>query len=215
MSMESCNLNVVIVDDHDMVANLLRSNICKFCNRCSCNVFNESAKLFNFLETNKVDFLFLDLYLSKDNGLDILKKCRLNISKEEMKIVILSSSAEPKIIMDVINLGANGFITKNDAPDELNAVINYLVSNPSKPYLSKNATDILLEGKFSKVEEKKLSPREEELLGLICKGKTAKEMAYELELSINTIHYYTKRLMNKMGVKRTPDLIIKALKKQN
>lgn len=214
MFMGDSNFNVVIVDDHNMVANLISSNINKFCSKCSCSVFNEADKLFSFLETNKVDFLFLDLFLSGDNGLDILKKCRLNL-KNDMKIIILSSCKEPKMISDVIKSGANGFITKNDALDEIEAVLKYLKSNPSKPYLSKNATESLLEEKFNESETKRLSPREEELLTLICKGKTAKEIAYELELSINTIHYYTKRLMLKMGVKRTPDLIIKALRKQN
>lgn len=209
--MENYNFNVVIVEDHDMVANLIRSNITTLSDKISCTVFNEAKTLYAFLETNKVDFLFLDIFLGTGNGLDILKKCRLDYSKEDMKIIMLSSCNDAKVISDGIKLGANGFITKNDSLQEIEKVFHFLTNNPSKPYFSKNATESLLDDKFNENEVKALSPREEQLLELICQGRTAKEMAFDLELSVNTIHYYTKRLMNKMGVNRTPDLIIKAL----
>lgn len=209
--MENYNFNVAIVEDHDMVANLVRSNIIAISDKINCTVFNEAKALYAFLETNKVDFLFLDIFLAGDNGLDILKKCRLDYAKEDMKIIMLSSCNDAKVISDGIKLGASGFITKNDSLKEIEAVFDFLINDAAKPYFSKNATESLLDEKFNKNEEKALSPREEQLLELICQGRTAKEMAYDLELSVNTINYYTKRLMSKMGVNRTPDLIIKAL----
>ncbi len=209
--MENYNFNVVIVEDHDMVANLIRSNIITISDEINCTVFNETKTLYAFLETNKADFLFLDIFLGGENGLDILKKCRLSYAKEEMKIIMLSSCNDPKMISDGIKFGANGFITKNDSLKELETVFLYLKDNPTKPYFSKNAAEALLDEQFNKSDAKALSPREEQLLELICQGRTAKEMASDLELSVNTINYYTKRLMTKMGVNRTPDLIIKAL----
>jgi DNA-binding NarL/FixJ family response regulator len=209
--MENYNFNVVIVEDHDMVANLIRSNIITISDKINCTVFNEPGTFYPFLETNKVDFLFLDIFLAGENGLDILKKCRLDYAKEDMKIIMLSSCNDAKVISDGIKFGANGFITKNDSLKELEAVFSFLISNPTKPYFSKNAAESLLDEKFNETEIKSLSPREEQLLELICQGRTAKEMASDLELSVNTINYYTKRLMIKMGVNRTPDLIIKAL----
>jgi DNA-binding NarL/FixJ family response regulator len=211
MSMENYNLNVAIVEDHLMVANLIRSNIISISDKINCTVFNEAKPLYTFLDSNTLDFLFLDVFMGDDNGLEILKKCRLNYTKENMKIIMLSSCKEPRIISDAIKFGANGFITKNDTVKEIEAAFDYLMHNPAKPYFSKNAADSLLGEKFNENEVKALSPREEQLLELICQGRTAKEMASDLELSVNTINYYTKRLMNKMGVNRTPDLIIKAL----
>jgi DNA-binding NarL/FixJ family response regulator len=209
--MENYNFNVVIVEDHDMVANLIRANIMAISDKINCCIFNASSPLYDFLETNRPEFLFLDVFLGSDNGLDILKKCRLSHSKEDMKIVMLSSCNEPKIISDGIKFGANGFITKNDSLAALQEVFHSLINNPEKAYFSKNAAESLLEEQFNKKDTKALSPREEQLLELICQGRTAKEMASDLELSVNTINYYTKRLMTKMGVNRTPDLIIKAL----
>src|SRR6186713_257411 len=109
--MENYNFNVVIVEDHDMVANLIRSNIITLSDQINCTVFNETSTLYPFLETNKTDFLFLDVFLGGENGLDILKKCRLTYAKEDMKIVMLSSCNDPKVISDGIKFGANGFIT--------------------------------------------------------------------------------------------------------
>jgi DNA-binding NarL/FixJ family response regulator len=209
--MENYDFNVVIVEDHDMVANLIRANIISISDKINCTVFNEPTPLYDFLETNRPHFLFLDIFLAGENGLDILKKCRLSYSKEDMKIIMLSSCNEAKVISEGIKFGANGFITKNDSLTEIEAVFHSLINNPTKPYFSKNATESLLNEQFNKSETKALSPREEQLLELICQGRTAKEMAFDLELSVNTINYYTKRLMIKMDVNRTPDLIIKAL----
>ena len=209
--MENYTLNVVIVEDHDMVANLVCANITSLSNGIHCTVFNDTQQLYEFLAANKVDFLFLDVFLGNENGLDIVKKCRLSYVKEDLKIVMLSSCKDAKVISDGIKFGANGFITKNDSLKEIEGAFVSLINDPTKTYFSKNATESLLDDQFKKSDTKALSPREEQLLELICQGRTAKEMASDMELSVNTINYYTKRLMVKMGVNRTPDLIIKAL----
>lgn len=125
---------------------------------------------------------------------------------------MLSSSNEYKIITDSISLGANAYVTKEDRPDEIFAAIDHIFGGNFKPYFSANTKEVFLSDGFEETNIK-LSPREDQLLRLICDSKTPKEIAFELNLSINTIHYYTKRLMVKMKVNRTPDLILKAISK--
>lgn len=206
-------INIAILDDHRMVGGLLRENIKQFEFVETVNVFFKVADFFNYLEKNKVDLLIVDVFMPEMNGVEIVQKCRKTHHSDELKIILLSSSIEYKVIMDRISLCANAYITKEDQPDEIFSAIEHVFSNNSKPYFSKNASDVLLSDCFEQDNSVKLSPREDQLLRLICKSKTAKEIAHELKLSVNTIHFYTRRLMSKMEVNRTPDLILKAIKK--
>jgi DNA-binding NarL/FixJ family response regulator len=205
-------MTIGILDDHELLAELLKDNLSRKLTHSKIHIFTTTTALFTFLENDKLDFLFLDFYINQENGLTVLKTCRKDYSNEDLKIIMLSSCIEPKIIADTFKAGANGYACKNDAVDEIIDLFNEVNQSPNKTKVSPRISDVLLEHTLSG-SAISLSPREDELLQLICKAKTAKEIAYELNLSLNTIHYYTKRLMNKMGVNRTPDLILKAIEK--
>lgn len=206
-------LNIVIIDDHKMVAKLLKESISRASFADTITVFSDVVDFFTFIEKNKVDLLITDVYMPKMNGIDIIKRCRESHSAEHVKIIMLSSSIEYKVIVDAISLGANAYVTKEDRPEELFSAIEHVFSERTKPFFSVNTKEVLLSGNFEDTQQVKLSPREDQLLRLICEAKTPKEIAFELNLSINTIHFYTKRLMVKMKVNRTPDLILKAINK--
>ncbi|MFC6098285.1 response regulator [Flavobacterium qiangtangense] len=206
-------INIAILDDHKMVAGLLRENMKQFEFVETVNLFFTATDFFDFLTTNKIDLLIVDVFMPEMNGVDIVKKCRELHKSSQMKIIMLSSSIEYKVINDAISFGANAYVTKEDLPDEVSSAIKYVFGDNSRPYFSNNAREVLLNDRFEEDNLVKLSPREDQLLKLICDAKTAKEIASELDLSINTIHFYTKRLMVKMNVNRTPDLILKAINK--
>lgn len=205
-------MKIGILEDHALIAELLKENLNSKLGYDEIYIFNNSERLFSLLQNEKLDFLFLDMYINNENGINVLKECRKHYNKEELKIIILSSSVEPKIISDSFKYEANGYVTKHESMDEIIEVFQNLIEFPLKNRVSSSVSDILLEYNISG-DKIKLSPREEQLLALICNAKSAKEIAYELDLSLNTIHYYTKRLMIKMGVNRTPDLILKAIEK--
>ena len=212
--MENNNkLNIVILDDHKMLSKLLKESLSRTEFAATITVFSEAAHFFTFLEYNKVDLLIVDVYMPKMNGLDVVKRCRERYSVENLKIIMLSSSIEHKVIVDAVSLGANAYVTKEDKPEELFSAIHYVFSEKQKPFFSVNTKEVFLSATLEDAQLVKLSPREDQLLRLICDAKTPKEIAFELNLSINTIHFYTKRLMAKMKVNRTPDLILKAINK--
>lgn len=205
--------NIVILDDHKMIGGLIKKSISQFEFVESINLFNQASAFFNHLDANNVDVLIVDVFMSDMNGIEIVKKCREKYCSGKLKIIMLSSSMEYKIITDAINFGADAYLTKDDSAIEILNALTHVRANSVKPYLGENAREVLLYGSFIEEENVRFSPREEQLLKLICKSKTAKEIAYELKLSVNTIHFYTRRLMSKMEVNRTPDLILKAIKK--
>jgi len=206
-------INIAILDDHKMMATLLKHSLRNAEFVKSINVFFDSSHFFEFIEENKIDLLIVDVFMPKMNGVDIVKKCREKLGSDNLKIIMLSSSIEYKIITEAISLGANAYVTKEDKPEEVFSAILHIYEGNAKPYFSYNTRTAFLSDDFEETNNIKLSPREDQLLRLICESKTSKEIAFELNLSINTIHYYTKRLMVKMKVNRTPDLILKAISK--
>lgn len=210
-TIQDLSLHLAILDDHKMIAEMLKHVLKKFSFVNSIDIFSESDAFFDYINKNKIDVLLLDVFMPDVDGLEVLKKCREKYDSGKLKIIVLSSSLDPEIISSALDNGVNAYLTKEDFSSELIAAFEYIYKNQGKAYVSKNATDILLSERIDKQNVMKLSPRETQLLKYICEAKTAKEIAHELDLSVNTIYFYTKRLMNKMEVNRTQDLIIKAV----
>ncbi len=209
--MQDMSLNLAILDDHKMIAEMLKHVLKKFSFVRSTEIFSEADLFFEHIKKNKTHVLLLDVFMPGVDGIQVLKKCRKKYSSDKLKIIVLSSSVDPEIISTALDNGVDAYLTKEDFSSELTAAFQYIYLNPGKAYISKNATDILLFDKTDKYNGIQLSPREKELLKFICEAKTAKEIAHDLDLSVNTIYFYTKRLLSKMEVNRTQDLIIKAV----
>lgn len=209
--MQDLSLNLAILDDHKMIAEMLKQVLKKFSFVRSTEIFYEADLFFNHIKNNKTHVLLLDVFMPGVDGIEVLKKCRKKYKSDKLKIIVLSSSVDPEIISTAIENGVDAYLTKEDFSSELIAAFECIYTEPGKTYVSKNATSILLFNKTDKYKGIQLSPREKELLKYICEAKTAKEIAHNLNLSVNTIYYYTKRLLSKMEVNRTQDLIIKAV----
>jgi len=209
--MEGLSLNLAILDDHKMIAEMLKHVLKKFSFVNSTETFSEADLFFDHIKKTKIHVLLLDVFMPDVDGIEVLKKCRKKYKSDKLKIIVLSSSIDPDIISMALDQGVDAYLTKEDFSSELTAAFQYIYKNPGRAYISKKATDVLLFDRTDKDKEMKLSPRERQLLRLICEAKTAKEIAHDLDLSVNTIYFYTKRLMHKMDVNRTQDLIIKSI----
>ncbi|MCF8715463.1 response regulator transcription factor [Joostella atrarenae] len=202
-------MHVVILDDHKMITDMVREILQDVPEVRHIETFTSHLEFLGYLKENEVNLIILDVFMPETNGLEVIKEVRAFKKDDQYKIIVLSSSVSTKIMRDAISLGANAYITKQDAVSDLISAIVHFKEGNSKPYFSKNATLAMVDNFHKK--DVKLSPRETQLLQLMCDGMTAKEIAFELDLSVNTIHFYSKRLMAKMDVNRTVDLILKAL----
>jgi DNA-binding NarL/FixJ family response regulator len=175
-------------------------------------IFNEEEKFLNLInkKNKKFDLLFLDIQLSNSNSIDLLKKEK-NSFKNVENIIIISSFCSPQLVQEVFNLGVKGYLTKNCSKKEIELAIKTILTGEkficeyTKGVISK--TFLTDDCKFPQ-----LTPRESEVLKLMCNSLTSKEIALELNLSINTVQMYIKSLFNKFNLNRTTDLIIYAIK---
>jgi len=142
------------------------------------------------------------------SGLDLLTYFKKQ--QKKVKIIMLSSITEVQAIRHTMRIGASGFLAKDTSGDELADAL--LTVYNGEPYIGESLRKSLIKNSFA--EEQfvfALSPREKEVLELVCSGKTIKESAYEMQLSVNTVQTYYKAIMKKFNLNRTADLIVFAI----
>ena len=205
-------MNVAIIDDHRLLSELLKLSLSEFDFIKSINVYNNAENYFSHLDVIDTDVLLVDMLMPDISGIDIIKHCRKTKKKSALKILVLSTVVDSHMIKNSLQAGANGYLCKDVSMDELIKAIKFVDVQENRPYIGDSIKDTLIQSQLFEAVKFNLSPREKELLQLICNGRTVKEIAYDLELSKNTVQSYMKQLMRKMEVNRTPDLILKAIK---
>ncbi|MDZ7765692.1 MAG: response regulator transcription factor [Melioribacteraceae bacterium] len=147
----------------------------------------------------------LDISMPKLSGLEVLIKIREK--KLSTKVLILSMYPEKEYAVRALKNGADGYITKESAAEELHEAIDTVLKG--EKYVSKNLQKILLD-KYTdgtpSVPHENLSDREFNVFLLIAKGKSPQEIASQLSISHKTVSTYKSRLMNKLGLNSVTEL---------
>ena len=152
------------------------------------------------LTRKNIDLLITDYNLPDDDGLTLVR--RVKQKYPDVKIIVLSMHDEAHLIKEILKEGVDGYILKKDSHEELvNAV--RAVKN-GKVYLSSDVNTMLMRGLNGTEEQKLLTDREREILKLIAKEYTNKQMAEELFISERTVETHRKNIFRKT---RTNNLV--------
>lgn len=169
----------------------------------------------NWSTRNKADVLVLDINMPEMDGIEVLKTFKQRNTK--IKTIILSSLSDPKLVQEMVLLGANGFVDKSCASDHIIDAIK-AVHNGIQ-YFSDDVKSKLLELYMSesKAEEQEtshndLTEREMEVLKQIALEKSSSEIADHLKVSIKTVETYRRNLYKKLKVKNVVGLAMYAVK---
>ena len=145
------------------------------------------------------------------DGLETLKE--LKREKPKLPVLVLSIYPEEQYAVRALKAGASGYLTKESAPEELIAAIRK-VSQGGK-YISSSLAEKLalhLEVDAERPVHEMLSDREYQVMLMIASGKTVKEIADEMSLSVKTVSTYRTRALNKMGMKNNAAFTYYAMK---
>lgn len=208
MLMAVTNLKIALIDDHQILSQSLSGLLSRYEFIKMVKTFSTAGEFLENLSAYQPDIIVTDISMPGINGIDLLLLIRENNIKA--KVIILSSVTEIKTIRYAIRHGASGYLTKDATSEELAEAI--LSADGSEPYIGETLRRSLLRNTLN--EERyifNLSPREREVLNLVCSGKTIKETAYEMRLSINTVQTYYKTILKKFNLNRTADLIVFAM----
>ncbi len=206
MSAESISttpLRIVIVDDHSVVRQGSRDLIST---HDELNVIGEAdsgENLLGLLKLKQPDVLLLDINLPGKNGLELLGEIR--DAFPDLRILLFSAHNDIQYIRKAIALKADGYISKTVSEDELQRLILLSRDRGNLPIYSEDIALKLLDMKRGE-SENKLTAREEEILVYVARGKTNKDVAESLIVSVKTIDSHVANLMKKLGVSNRAQL---------
>ncbi|MCF7958023.1 MAG: response regulator transcription factor [Phycisphaerae bacterium] len=207
-------INVLIVDDHPIV----REGLSKVILQKNGNTFNIVGMVDSFshavlaMRESRPDLIIVDIFLNGPDGIELVKYIRSQKSIENISILVLSMHDESLYAERALQAGADGYIMKNVGAPEIYKAIDTVLDG--KIYLSdKMATKLL---RLRKVDSsnhhamlvESLTDRELEVLKLLGKGLTTKQVASGLHLSIKTVETYCARIKEKMGLLNFNQLIL-------
>lgn len=202
---------ILIVDDHEVV----RAGVMRVIERQG-TAFGEASNGEQALEmVHKQDWtlVVLDLSLGERSGLDLLKEFKR--IRPSLPVLILTMHSEEQYARRALKAGAAGFLAKDSPREELVKAIDKVMEGGK--YVSPGIAEKLildLESDTERPLHHALSDRELEVMCLIASGKAVREIAKLLDLSDKTISTYRARLLEKMKMKTTAEIIRYAIRNQ-
>ena len=205
-------IKVLIADDHSVVRSGIKQILSEESDMKVTGEARNSQEVIEKISKDKFDVLVLDITMPGKSGLEVLndiKKIQPNTP-----ILILSMHPEEQFAIRALRSGASGYLTKDGAPEELVIAIRKI--NGGGKYISESLAEVLAfdleeRGKGRIVPHENLSDREFQVMCMIAAGKSVKEIAKELFLSVKTISTYRARILEKMKMKSNSELTYYAI----
>jgi len=204
-------INVLIADDHAVVREGLKHILSETSDIKVTDEARNGHEVMEKLGSIDFDMVVLDVTMPGISGLDVLKE--IKNQKPKMPVLVMSMNPEDQYAERALKAGASGCLTKKCNPEEFVSAIRNV--SLGKKYVSAAIAERLvneLEPKTERPLHDSLSDREFHVLLLIASGKTSKEISEELHLSAKTIGTYKSRILQKMNMKSTAELINYAIK---
>lgn len=199
-------IKVLIADDHPIVRQGLRQILSGIPDMKVAGEAVDGQETLNQVRAGEWDVLVLDITMPGRSGFDILKE--LKHEEPSLPVLVLSIHAEEQFAVRVLKAGAAGYLSKENAPDELVKAIRKVVSGGK--YISRGLAETLAAGLDTDTagsQYETLSDREFQVMQMMGNGKTLAEIADELSLSPKTVSTYRTRLLEKMNLKTNADII--------
>ena len=203
-------LKILIVDDHPVVRSGLAQMLTAGFPSASVRESGNAAEALERIWNERWDVVIVDISLPGKSGLDLLKEIKTECPS--LPVLILSMHTEDQFAVRALRNGAAGYLTKETASQELLMAVQKVLDGGKyiRPSLAEKLVSHL--GYDSqKSPHETLSDREFQVLRLIAAGRTSKEIASELCLSIKTISTYRSRILDKMQMRNNSELMRYAL----
>lgn len=203
-------IKLVIADDHELFRNGLKELLKKYSDIDVVDCVAEGKEFIDVLKRNPaLDVVLLDITMPNMDGFEVLNEIK-SLNKS-IKPIIISMHDEGNYVAKCAKNGAYSYLLKNTDQDELINTIR-IVSEGKKYFSPKISEKMINYMSEQAVSENILSKKEQEVLELLSKGLTTKEIAVKLFVSSRTIETHRANIIKKLEVKNTAELIKKASK---
>jgi two-component system invasion response regulator UvrY len=203
-------IRVLVADDHAVVRRGLVQILTEAPDMVVAGEASTGREVLQAVRKHDYDVLVLDIAMPEGGGLEVLQQ--LQTLKPDLRILILSMYPEKQYAVRALKSGAAGYLTKESVPDELIAAIRKVARGGK--YVSQSLAEQLaseLRGEVEKEPHETLSDREYQVMTLLAAGKSVTDVAEELSLSVKTVSTYRARILDKLNLKSTAEIIRYAL----
>lgn len=205
-------LRILIADDHDVMREGTRAVIERQPGWEVCGIAGNGREAVAQALLLQPDIVIMDMTMPDLNGLDAAVQIKRRLPQTE--ILIFTAHETEELIRQVFEAGAKSFIFKSEAHHFLVEAIQSLSQH--KPFFTNKVSEVLftryLRGKDPGSESGLLTARERELLQLIAEGKSNKEAASQLGISVKTVETHRAAIMRKLALKSVSDLVRYAIR---
>ncbi len=203
--------NILIADDHAIVRAGLRQILADVPGMVVAGEAGSGSEVMSILRGGRFDVVLLDINMPGKTGLEVLKQIREEYPR--LPVLILSMYPEEQYAVRVMKAGANGYLTKESAPEQLVHAITRVARGGK--FISMTLAEQLAEALSADMEKpphERLSDREFEIFRMLAAGRTVSQIADQLALSVKTISTYRTRMLEKMQLGNNAELTTYAIK---
>jgi two-component system, NarL family, response regulator NreC len=205
-------IKVLIADDHDIVLEGLRFMINAQEDMRVVGEAKDGRTSVKLAQQLHPDIVIMDVSMPDLNGMEATRE--IKAKAPGVRVLALSAHSNRKFVTNILEAGASGYLLKNDATEKLINAIRHVASDQS--YLSPSIAKIVVESYVQTNPEREgqhvLSTREREVLQLLAEGKSVKQIASFLHISVKTAETHSRNIKLKLDIHNTSELIRWALR---
>jgi len=206
-------LRVVLADDHTLVRAGIRALVETIEGAVIVAEADNGREAVSLARTHHPDLIVMDISMKELNGIEAT--LQIVADNPEARVLILSMHATEDFVRRALRAGAVGYIVKDSAPLELRMAIEAI--RRGEVFVSSRVSQHLVAGLSGKARPEDtaldaLTPRQREILQLIAEGKSTKEIAFALSVSIKTVETHRAALMDRLGIRDVAGLVLFAVR---
>ena len=196
------SIRVLVVDDHKIMREGLRSLLEKQPDIEVVAEAESAREALKLVQELTPDIVIIDVVMPSLNGIEATRRILAKVPT--VKVIALSMYADKRFVMEMLRAGASGYLLKDCAFEELDEAIRTVTQD--RTYITPRIVDIIVKDYFSQVEKPSssavsaLTSRQYEVLQLLAEGKTTREIAHQMSLSVKTIESHRQQIINKLNI---------------
>jgi two-component system, NarL family, response regulator NreC len=209
-------IRIVLADDHTVMRSGLKLLLEREADFVVVGEAADGRGAIQLTEATSPDVVVMDVAMPVLNGIDAA--ARITSSKPKTAVVVLSMHSDESYVLRALKSGVKGYLLKDSAESDLIAAVRHVMTG--KPFFSPAISNMLVQDYIREIRQRGvedsyelLTARERELLQLMAEGRTAKEIAADLNLSAHTIDTHRANIMRKLNVNSISELILYAMRK--
>lgn len=212
----SKQIRILLVDDHTVMRSGLKLLLEREPDFLVIGEAADGRAAIQLAESTSPDVVVMDVAMPVLNGIDAA--ARITSSKPKAAVIVLSMHSDESYVLRALKSGVKGYLLKDSAESDLIAAIRHVMTG--KTFFSPAISNMLVQDYIREIRQRGvedsyelLTSRERELLQLMAEGRTAKEIAADLNLSAHTIDTHRANIMRKLNVNSISELILYAMRK--